>query len=61
MDISVTRLHALIEYEDGKFYLKDQGAKFGTLLLVRSAMELDNFKTWRVQIGRTLLKMKIKF
>ncbi len=32
MDISVSRRHAEIKLVDGDFYIKDTGAKFGTLV-----------------------------
>lgn len=32
MDISVSRRHAEIRLVDGNFYIKDTGAKFGTLV-----------------------------
>jgi len=31
-DISVSRLHATLEYKNGEFYLEDQKSKFGTLI-----------------------------
>ena len=34
-DISVSRLHALIKFKDGKFLLEDNVSKFGTLVLIK--------------------------
>lgn len=31
-DISVSRTHSEIKYQDGEFYLIDQNSKFGTLV-----------------------------
>ena len=33
-DISVSRLHAYIKYENGQFLLTDNNSKFGTLVLL---------------------------
>lgn len=33
-DISVSRCHAMIKLQDGKFLLEDNSSKFGTLVLV---------------------------
>ena len=33
-DISVSRLHAMIKYKEGRFLLEDNVSKFGTLVLV---------------------------
>jgi pSer/pThr/pTyr-binding forkhead associated (FHA) protein len=32
-DISVSRCHALIKYNKGKYYLEDNLSKFGTLVI----------------------------
>tara|TARA_B110000503_G_scaffold50444_1_gene81694 strand:- start:223 stop:393 length:171 start_codon:yes stop_codon:yes gene_type:complete len=34
-DISVSRLHAYIKFEDGKYILTDNNSKFGTLVLLK--------------------------
>lgn len=39
-DISVSRLHAMIKYKDGKFLLEDNISKFGTLVLVNKKTPL---------------------
>lgn len=40
-DISVSRLHAMIKFKDGKFLLEDNLSKFGTLVLVRKSTALE--------------------
>lgn len=42
-DISVSRCHALIKYnqENGRFYLEDNLSKFGTLVLAKGSIELE--------------------
>jgi hypothetical protein len=34
-DISVSRLHAFIKYEDDRYILTDNNSKFGTLVLLQ--------------------------
>ena len=33
-DISVSKCHAVIKYDNGEFYLEDNNSKFGTLVLI---------------------------
>ena len=35
-EISVSRNHATIKLQNGKFYLEDNNSKFGTLILLRN-------------------------
>ena len=41
-DISVSRFHALIKYNKGDFYIEDNNSKFGTLVLMKNSMKLNN-------------------
>ena len=34
-DISMSRVHAKISFENGKWFLQDNDSKFGTLVLVK--------------------------
>jgi pSer/pThr/pTyr-binding forkhead associated (FHA) protein len=56
-DISVSRFHAKINYcdEKGEYFLEDNNSKFGTLVLVRKPIRLQENKTNYFQMGRTLL------
>jgi len=59
-DISVSRLHAMIKYKDGKFLLEDNVSKFGTLVLINKRTPLfPNFNK-AVQIGRTVINFAVK-
>ena len=42
-DISVSRVHSHIRIKQGKLYIEDNGAKFGTLLKVRDPIELVQY------------------
>lgn len=53
-DISVSRSHARIYFKDKKFMLEDTGSKFGTLVLSKDDIEINNSNKI-LQIGRTLL------
>lgn len=57
-DISVSRNHAMIVFQDGKFRLFDKNSKFGTLVEVRDPIELSMHKTV-LQCGRTVVILQI--
>jgi len=60
-DISVSRCHAILKYEpDHNFYLEDNLSKFGTLVLAKSAIELEADQTQAVQIGRSVISFTVK-
>jgi hypothetical protein len=58
-DISVSRLHALIRYENDQFLLIDNNSKFGTLVLMTEPYPIGEEKM-AVQIGRTVLTCTLK-
>ena len=61
-DISVSRCHAILKYDssDCGYYLEDNLSKFGTLVLAKSAIELDVDCTKAVQIGRSVISFTVK-
>jgi pSer/pThr/pTyr-binding forkhead associated (FHA) protein len=59
-DISVSRLHALIKYKDGRFLLEDNTSKFGTLVLIKKRTPLIPGFNKAVQIGRTVVNFSVK-
>lgn len=60
-DISVSRCHAILKYDsDHQFYLEDNLSKFGTLVLAKSAIELEIDQTVAVQIGRSVISFVVK-
>ncbi len=40
-DISVSRVHAIIKFKDGDFYVSDNNSKFGTLVLAKENIRLN--------------------
>jgi pSer/pThr/pTyr-binding forkhead associated (FHA) protein len=58
-DISVSRLHAFLKYEDSKFSIVDNESKFGTLILLRRMLEIEK-KKFAIQIGRTVITLSLK-
>ena len=40
-DISVSRKHAILHYENGKFFLEDNNSKFGTLILLKQPIPVN--------------------
>jgi len=55
-DISVSRVHSKIYFQDNKLYLEDCGSKFGTLVLAKDEIEITDQNSI-VQIGRSLISM----
>jgi len=39
-DISISRVHSRIRFEEGKFILEDNNSKFGTMVLVKQLTPL---------------------
>jgi predicted component of type VI protein secretion system len=59
-DISVSRCHAKIKLENGKFMLEDNQSKFGTLVLVKQRTPLLPGYNKAVQVGRTVINFSVK-
>lgn len=59
-DISVSRSHLTIELFKNEFYIKDNGSKFGTLVIQKKPIIVSKFHTPSLQIGRTVLKFSYK-
>jgi len=55
----VSRLHALIKYDNGKFVVFDNNSKFGTLVMLRKDYEIERSKI-ALQIGRTVISFSLK-
>lgn len=58
-DISVSRFHAIIRYQNGKFVIVDNNSKYGTLVKLEDAIELRGEKLG-FQSGRTLITISVK-
>lgn len=60
-DISVSRLHAKINKSPttGEYFVEDNKSKFGTLVQVRKPLLLQKNRTNYVQMGRTMLQLRI--
>ena len=59
-DISVSRLHASIQLTEGGFRISDRRSKFGTLVQVRRLLSLSTGGDFSVQVGRTVVILKVK-
>lgn len=59
-DISVSRCHAKIKLEKGKFMLEDNQSKFGTLVLIKQRTPLLPGFNKAVQVGRTVINFSVK-
>jgi hypothetical protein len=58
-DISVSRLHAFIKYQEGQFVIFDNNSKFGTLILLRKDYPIEKKKI-ALQVGRTVITFSLK-
>mmetsp|Transcript_57768 Transcript_57768/g.164107 ORF Transcript_57768/g.164107 Transcript_57768/m.164107 type:complete len:406 (+) Transcript_57768:56-1273(+) len=59
-DASISRCHATISLECGKFVLQDNQSKFGTLVATKEPCLLAPGGSLSVQMGRTLLRLSIQ-
>jgi len=59
-DISVSRLHAFIRYQDGHFNISDNNSKFGTLILLRKNLKVEKDRKIALQFGRTITTFILK-
>jgi pSer/pThr/pTyr-binding forkhead associated (FHA) protein len=55
-DISVSRSHAKISFKNKNFILEDTGSKFGTLVLAKDPVQIQD-SPLILQVGRTLLSV----
>ena len=60
-DISVSRFHAKInKNENGEYFVEDNKSKFGTLIQLRKPYLLHKNRSNYIQMGRTMLNIKIE-
>lgn len=57
-DISVSRCHALIQFEAGVFRLEDNSSKFGTLVQVTGPLQVTDKLV--LQTGRSLMLLELR-
>ena len=57
-DISVSRSHAILCYDRGRFLVEDCGSKFGTSLLLPQPVAINSSLT--IQCGRSLLRFSLE-
>jgi len=58
-DISVSRLHAYIKYQNGKFLITDNNSKFGSLIKLSKKFPIESEKV-AIQVGRTVVTFVMK-
>jgi hypothetical protein len=56
--ISVSKQHAFIKYENGKFILFDNDSKFGTTVLLRGKCKIER-EPITLQIGSTIITLSL--
>jgi len=60
-DISISRVHAIVKFQDGAFYLEDNDSKFGTIMLLKDKYRLSKDNLTKIQVGRTQIEFGIKY
>mmetsp|Transcript_87185 Transcript_87185/g.182452 ORF Transcript_87185/g.182452 Transcript_87185/m.182452 type:complete len:405 (-) Transcript_87185:372-1586(-) len=58
-DVSMSRSHASIRFQNGSFLLQDNNSKFGTLVAMRRPRQLEGSSPLCLQIGRTVLSLVV--
>ena len=59
-DISVSRIHAFLKFENNRFLIFDNDSKFGTLIKLNKPYQVMTDKA-AVQIGRTVFTFVLKY
>ena len=58
MDPSISRVHAMVKLVEGKAIIKNCSEKYGTLVLVKKLININDNKI-QLQVGRTLIEARI--
>merc|ERR1711976_34066 len=59
-DVSISRRHAQIRYQDGHFYIEDLESKFGTSVCMKEQQRtLNSVHSTSIQVGRTVMKFTL--
>ncbi|XP_954288.1 FHA domain protein, putative [Theileria annulata] len=58
-DVSISRYHANIRYENGQFYLEDHDSKFGTLVAMKRSRIVSSDEPLAVQVGRSVINLTV--
>mmetsp|Transcript_87167 Transcript_87167/g.251392 ORF Transcript_87167/g.251392 Transcript_87167/m.251392 type:complete len:382 (+) Transcript_87167:175-1320(+) len=56
-DVSISRCHATISYEQGHFVLRDNKSKFGTLVALNRPLPVGAGRKVSLQVGRTVVSL----
>ncbi|CAK0896035.1 unnamed protein product, partial [Prorocentrum cordatum] len=56
-DVSISRCHAMIRFQLGRFQLEDNNSKFGTLVAMKKPRLLEPGQGMSIQMGRTVLSL----
>mmetsp|Transcript_23394 Transcript_23394/g.54406 ORF Transcript_23394/g.54406 Transcript_23394/m.54406 type:complete len:391 (-) Transcript_23394:94-1266(-) len=59
-DVSISRCHATIRYQNGSFLLEDNKSKFGTLVAMKKPRLLEAGTNTSIQMGRTVLSLNVQ-
>ena len=54
---TVSRIHAIIEFNEGQYYLKDLASKYGTLVRINEPMRIEG--KLKIQVGDVLMRFNL--
>jgi hypothetical protein len=60
IDISISRVHAILTYKNNDLYLEDAGSKFGTLKQITTPIHLQVGTRLAIQVESTLCQFKVE-
>ena len=60
IDISISRVHAVLTYNNGELFLEDAGSKFGTLKQVNTSIHLQLGTNVAIQVDSTLCQFGVE-
>jgi len=59
-DVSISRFHASVRFQNGRFLLEDHNSKFGTLVCMRKPRALEPGSSLSIQVGRSVLSLSLQ-
>lgn len=59
-DVSISRWHATICFQQGQFLLRDHESKFGTLVAMKKPRMIEPGMSISIQMGRTVLALSVQ-
>jgi pSer/pThr/pTyr-binding forkhead associated (FHA) protein len=59
-DVSVSRFHASVRFQNGQFLLEDNNSKYGTVVAMRKPQPLEPGSSLSIQVGRSVISISLQ-